>query len=289
MLIRIRLWLASVLRRRRFDADVEDELAFHLRARAEDLRRRGIPAAEAERQARMELGSREKYKDEIRDVRAGVWVEQLRQDLRYGARALARRPGFAAAATLTLALGIGATATVFALLDVVLLRPLPVSDPDALAHIYTSCRRGDVYCWSSYPEYLDYRAQSRTFADMAAFSAMDLNLRAEAARWVGRGLLVSTNYFSLLGVAPHAGQFFSPTWDVRSDPPVVLGYEAWRSRFGASPEVIGRFVHVSGTTFRIVGVARPGSAARALTNGPTSGFRSTTFRCCPPAWPGPIS
>ena len=268
MLVRIRLWLASVLRRRRFDADLEDELAFHLRARAQDLRRRGVPPAEAERQARLELGSLEKYKDEVRDVRAGVWVEQLRQDLRYGARAIARRPGFAAAATLTLALGIGATATVFALLDVVLLRPLPVSDPDALAHIYTSCRRGDVYCSSSYPEYLDYRAQSRTFADMAAFAAMDLNLPAGSARWVGRGLLVSTNYFTLLGVAPHAGRFFSPSWDVGSDPPVVLGYEAWRSRFAASPEVIGRIVHVSGATFRVVGVAPPGFRGTRLDERP---------------------
>ena len=200
--------------------------------------------------------------------KAGVWFEQFRQDVRYGARAIARRPGFAAAAMLTLALGIGATATVFALLDVVLLRPLPVSDPDALAHVYTSCRRGGVYCSSSYPEYLDYRTQTRTFADLAAFSAMDLNLRAEDARWVGRGLLVSTNYFSLLGVAPRAGQFFSPTWDVKSDPPVVLGDEAWRSRFGARPEVIGRVVHVNGIAFRIAGVAPPGFRGTRLDERP---------------------
>ena len=214
------------------------------------------------------------------DGRGSAWADFV-QDARYGARMLTRRPGFAAAATLTLALGIGATATVFALLDVVLLRPLPVSDPDALAHLYTSCQRGDVYCVSSYPEYLDYRAQSRTFADMAAFTPMELNVGDESARWVGRGLLVSTTYFSMLGVAPHAGAFFTPTWDVESDPPLVLSYEAWRSRFGASPQAIGRMVYVSGATFRIVGVTPPGFRGTRLAERPDVWIPIENFQLLP--------
>jgi putative ABC transport system permease protein len=195
-------------------------------------------------------------------------LEELRQDLRYAIRALGRRPALASAATITLAIGIGATATVFALLDVTLLRPLPVSDPEGLAHIYTSCRRGDAYCASSYPEYLDYRTHSRTFADMAAFTPMDFSVRAEPMAWVGRGLLVSTNYFSLLGLAPHAGQFFGPTSDVADDPPVVLGHEAWRTRFGGSPEVVGKAVRINGTAFRLIGVAPRGFRGTRLDEEP---------------------
>jgi predicted permease len=201
------------------------------------------------------------------DGRGRPWSDFL-QDARYGARMLSRRPGFAAAATLTLTLGIGATATVFALLDVVLLRPLPVSDPGTLAHLYTSCQRGEVYCVSSYPEFLDYRGQSRTFEDMAAFHPMELSIGDESAPWVGRGLLVSTSYFSMLGVAPHQGALFAPTRDVQSDPPLVLSYEAWRSRFGASPQAIGRLVSVSGARFRVVGVAPPGFRGTRLAERP---------------------
>ncbi|MGH8637231.1 MAG: ABC transporter permease, partial [Burkholderiales bacterium] len=255
MLTRTRLWLASLLKRRQFDRDVADELAFHRQARAEHLRREGVPASEAERRARVEFGSLDKYQEAVRDVRTGAWVVQLRQDLRYAVRVLLNRPGFAAATILTLALGIGATATVFSLLDVVLLRPLPVRNPDELAHIYDSCRRGDVYCQMSYPEYLDYRSQSRTFIDMAAFHPVDVNVSADSGSWIGSGLLVSTNYFSLLGIAPHVGQLFSPGWNVRGDPPVVLSHGVWLMRFGGDPTVVGGTIRLSGSSFRIVGVA----------------------------------
>ncbi len=257
MVTRIRLWLASLLRRRQFDRDVADELTFHMQARSDQLRREGVAASEAERRARLEFGNLDKYTEEVRDVRTGALFEQLRQDLRYGARVLLNRPGFAAAAILTLALGIGATATVFSLLDIVLLRPLPARNPEQLAHIYTSCRRGDVYCFSSYPEFLGYRSQSRTFADMAAFHPIDVNVGADSGGWVGSGLLVSTNYFSLLGIAPHVGQLFSPGWNVMGDPPVVLSHGAWLIRFGGEPSVVGRRIRLSGSSFRIAGVAPP--------------------------------
>ena len=260
MWTRSRLWLASLVKRRQFDRDLADELTFHVQARAEHLRREGVPSGEAARRARLDFGSFESYKDQARDVRAGLWIEQLRQDLRYGARILLGRPGFTAAATLTLALGIGATATVFALLEAVLLRPLPVQRPEELAHIYTSCRAGAVYCASSYPEYLDYRAQNRSFVDLAAFDPASVNVSAASGSWVANALLVSTNYFSLLGVAPHAGQLLSegmPGIDVAGKPSVVLGHSLWLTRFGGGASVIGQTLRLSGTPFRIVGVAPP--------------------------------
>ena len=258
MLTRARLWLASMFGRRRFDRDLADELTFHIDARAEHLERQGMPPAEARRTARLEFGALDKYKDEVRDVRTGVWVEQMGQDLRHGTRVLIRRSGFTVAAMLTLALGTGATATVFTLLDTVLLRSLPVRGPEELAHIYTSCRRGDPHCACSYLEYLDYRAQSRTFGDMAAFEPVGVSIGDGSGTWVGTALLVSTNYFTLLGVAPHAGRLISPAWNVAADPPAVLAHETWLARFGGEQSAIGRAIRISGGSFRVVGVAPPG-------------------------------
>ena len=258
MLTRARLWVAGVLGRRRFDRDLADELTLHIDTRAEHLERRGMPPAEARRQARLEFGALDKYEDEVREVNAGAWIEQTRQDLRHGTRVLIRRPGFTIAATLTLALGTGATATVFSLVDTVLLRPLPVHRPEELAHLYTSCRAGNPYCSCSHPEFLDYRAQSRTFADIAAFQQFGVSVGEGSGSWVGTALVVSTNYFTLLGVAPHAGQLISPAWNVAADPPVVLAHDTWRARFGGDRSAVGRGIRIGGGTFRVVGVAPPG-------------------------------
>ena len=258
MWTRWRLWLASVLRRERFDHDVTDELRFHLQARAEYWRRQGLSPRAAERRARLEFGSVERAREQVRDIRMGLWFEQLRQDLRHGVRVLIARPVFTAAAVLTLALGIGATATVFSLLDVALLRPLPVLNSSELAHVYTSCRRGDPYCASSYPEFLDYRSQNRSFVDMAAFVGRNVSVGSDAGRWAGSGLLISMNYFSLLGVAPHVGRLISPGGDPTADPSVVLGYGAWQTRFGGDPGIVGDTVRVGGSAFRVIGVTPPG-------------------------------
>lgn len=257
MLTRARLWVASLLSRRRFDRDLAAELTFHIETRAEHLERQGIPPTEARRQASLEFGALDKCKDDVREVRMGVWFEQMRQELYHGAHVLIRRPGFTIAATLTLALGTGATAVVFTLLDTVLLRPLSVHRSEELAHIYTSCRAGDPYCSSSYPEYLDYRAQSRTFGDMAAFQQVGVSVGDRSGSWVGTALLVSTNYFTLLGVAPHGGELISPAWNVAADPPAVLAHDAWLARFGGDLSVIGQPIRIGGGTFRIAGVAPP--------------------------------
>jgi predicted permease len=268
---RTRLWLASILSRQRFNRDLTDELTFHLDARAEDLARRGLSPADARRQARLEFGAPDKYAEQLREVRAGIWTEQLRQDLHYAVRVLIRRPGFTIAALLTLSLSTGATAAVFALLDRVLLRALPVGHPEELAHIYTSCRAGDPYCSSSYPEYLDYRAQNRTFDDMAAFEPIGVSVGNDSGSWVGTALLVSTNYFALLRVAPEAGQLISRGWNVGADPPVVLAHDTWLVHFGGDRAAIGRTIRVSGATFRIAGVAPPA-------------FRGTRLEVRPDLW-----
>jgi putative ABC transport system permease protein len=250
--------LRALFRRTAVERDLDEELRFHVDRQVETYQRAGHDHAEAVRRARLDLGGLDQVREEYRDSLGVRLIQDVRRDVQLAGRMLKRQPGFAAASMLTLALGIGATAAVFSLLDVLLLRPLPVRDPHELAHIYTSCRAGDTYCVSSYPEFLAYRSQNRTFADMAAFDEFEVNVGDDAGSWVGAGSLVSTNYFSLLGVAPHSGRLFSSDWNVAADPPVVLAYDAWITRFGGDSSVIGQTLRLSGTAFRIAGVAPAG-------------------------------
>jgi hypothetical protein len=148
----------ALLRWRQQERDLQDELAAHVEMDTQERIEAGESPETARRAAWRDFGNVALVTEDTRVAWGWTGVEQFAQDLRYGARVLTRRPGFTTAATLTLALGTGATATVFSLLDNVLRRPLPVHRPQELAHIYTSCSRGDTYCGGSYPLYLDYRA-----------------------------------------------------------------------------------------------------------------------------------
>jgi predicted permease len=263
--------LQSLLHRHRLEQDLQDELAAHVAMDAEERIETGESPEAAQRAARRDFGNVALATEDARATWGWTGLEQFVHDLRHGARLLLRRPAFTITATLTLALGTGATASVFALIDTVLVRRLPVHRPDELAHIYTSCQAGEPYCWSSYPLYLDYRAQSRTFADIAAFDPIDISVGDNSGTWVGTALLVSTNYFTLLGIPPHAGQLISPAWNTAADPPVVLAYDTWMARFGGDRSVIGRPLRVSGATFRIAGVV-------------PLGFHSTKLHERPDMW-----
>ena len=137
MRARLRSWLAALARRSRLESDMDEELRFHLEARADDLARAGVPRAEAERRARLEFGNVEGYKEHCREARGLRWPDERRQDLRFAFRSFRRNPGFAAVAVVTLALGIGANAALFTLVESVLLRPLAYRDPARLVMVYS--------------------------------------------------------------------------------------------------------------------------------------------------------
>jgi predicted permease len=263
--------LRALLRRADVERELDDELRFHFDRRVETFVRSRHHPAEARRLARLEIGGLDQVKEEYRDALGVRLIQDLRRDLLLAVRMMRRQPGFVVSAVLTLALGIGATAAVFSLFDVLLLRPLPVHRPEELAHVYTSCRAGDVYCASAYPEFLDYRAQSRTFVDMAAFDPVEVSVSAGSGSWVASGLMVSTNYFSLLGIAPDVGRFFSAEWNVAADPPLVLAHNTWLTRFGGDPSIVGTTVRLSGGAFRVAGVA-------------PVGFRGTRLDMRPEFW-----
>jgi len=186
----------------------------------------------------------------------------LLQDVRYGIRMLAKNPGFTAVAVLSLALGIGGNATVYSWLEAVLLHPLSlVQDSGKLVAVESVMPDGS-YHTSSYPDYRDYRDHNHVFSGMIGFELIGTNLKLEKEQQPQRdwGLIVTENYFDLLGVKAARGRTFHAD-DARgpnSDPYIVLSDGLWRWRFGADPKVVGKSVDINQHPFTVIGVAPRG-------------------------------
>ena len=176
-------------------------------------------------------------------------------DLNYAVRWLLRSPGFAAVAILSLGLGIGANTAMFSLVDALLLRPIPVDDPDSLVDVFTSSSDGDEYATTSYPDYLDIQAQNTVFTGMTAYSMMlaPLNL-GDRARLV-MGHIVTSNHFNVLGIGPFLGRMLQPADDApAAERVVVISYRMWRADFGGDPAVVGKTLQLRGQPYTIIGV-----------------------------------
>ncbi|MFQ5694634.1 MAG: ABC transporter permease, partial [Terriglobia bacterium] len=182
-------------------------------------------------------------------------METLWQDVRYGARMLARSPGFTAVAVLTLALGIGANTAIFSVVNTLLFQPLPVNDPHQLVTLATQHGR-ELPHGLSYPDYRDYRKQRETFSDLAAYDTAFVSLTVEGEAERIRVQRVTGNYFSLLGVQPRYGHRFLPGegGDYRVDPVIVLSYGYWQRSFGGEPSVVGKTVRLNACPFTVIGV-----------------------------------
>jgi predicted permease len=180
------------------------------------------------------------------------------QDIRYGLRILAKSPGFAVVAILTLALGIGANTALFSVVNGVLLNPLPFSQPDRLVALYERSPQFEKQS-ISYPNFLDWRRDNRSFSQMAAFRQDDFDLTGMGMPQRVAVEMVSASFFPLLGVKPVIGRTFLPQEDELGGRPVVLlsnGF--WHSKFGGSPGVLGRSITLSNTDYTIIGVIPAG-------------------------------
>ena len=188
-------------------------------------------------------------------------MDQLAQDLRLAARALGARPLLSSIAVLSLALGIGANTAVFSLIDAVMLRSLPVEEPERLVVLLEQRDVGRFAHNFAHPDFADYRDRSRLLA-VAAYSPIDVSFGAGGASERAEGFHVSGNYFDVLGVSAAAGRTFSPAEGSErgAHAVVVLGHAYWRSRFAGDPSIAGRAVTINGEPFTVIGVAAAGFA-----------------------------
>jgi predicted permease len=253
--------LTALFRRRRLERDLDEELAFHLAMREAAYRHDGVPQEDARVAARRRFGNLANLKEQCRDMWTFHPVETLWQDVRYAVRTLRKSPGFTVVAVLALAIGIGANTAIFSLVDAVRARALPYKDPSQLVQLWGNVMRARVERrGNSYPDFLDWRAQSKSFEDMAAFDNQTLTLAGVEDPERILVEFVSAPYFSLLGVTAVRGRTFAAGEDVVATPAyvVVLSDGMWKRRFGADPQVVGRHVTLNTRTYTIVGVMPPG-------------------------------
>jgi putative ABC transport system permease protein len=187
-------------------------------------------------------------------------MESFLQDVRFGLRTLTKNPGFAYVAILTLALGVGANAAIFSIVNAVLLRPLPWSEPDRAVMIWSRWTAFDK-TWVSDGEVNGYRQQSRTLADVGSWADGQVNLTGDGEPERVAAGFVTANLFSVLGSSPVKGRVFLPQEDVPKGPNVViLGYGLWARRYAADPSMIGRTIQINGAPYQVVGIMPAGFA-----------------------------
>ncbi len=254
MWTRLRSFLTALTRREQFEDTLSEELRFHLDAYADDLIGRGLSRTEAYRRARVHFGSVERVRDECRQARGLRFLDDIRSDLRFGLRGLARNPGFTAAAALTLALGIGATTAIFAVVNGVILKPLPFEDQDELVGVWNRTTR-----LLSSAQYFTYRDGNRVFEDVGSFAPypkMSVTGLAEPEQVDTTGLTASL--LPLLRVQPVIGRRFTAADDSPGAPQtIMLSHAYWQRRFGADPRVLGSILRVDGIQREIIGVLPP--------------------------------
>jgi predicted permease len=234
--------------------EIAEEWQFHIHLRTEENIRRGMTPEEARQSAERHFGNSAHIKDVSWDVRGGGLVETLWQDMRYGLRMLRKFPGFTVVAVLTLALGIGANTAIFSIVNAVLLRPLPYTQPNQLVDLNLKTEQSDQ-AFVPYPTFLYWQRETHALSAMGAWTHDTFNLTGTGMATRLGGRRVSANFFSLFGVRPILGRNFSPEDDRLGAAAVVLVNEGfWRDRLGASPSAIGKSLTLDGGHYTIIGV-----------------------------------
>jgi predicted permease len=276
------LRLRSLFRKARLEKELADELHFHLEKLIEGKAARGMTPEEARYSALCELGGVEQIKEECRDMRRVNYTENFMQDVRYGLRQLRHNPGFTAVAIVTLGLGIGANTAIFSLINAVMLRPLPVRDPQQLVVLKWSARQwpklngGDSWsgcpikatglkepapegCSFSYPMFEQVRGQNNIFsAVFALVPSPQFGVSIDGHAGFANGEYVSGEFFRALGLRASAGRLLGPPDDSANAPlAVVLSHSYWERQFGGAPSVIGKVITINNVPFTVIGVGPP--------------------------------
>jgi len=254
-----RLRLRSILLGRRVERELDQELQFHLEHKIEEGIANGLSPKEARYAAMRAMDGLEQRKEEMRDMRGIHWLTDFLDDARFAMRSLRRTSGLAAFVVITLALGIGMTSGTFSMLDGLMFRPYPVPHPSGVVTL-VSTTHDSSFDDFSYREYLDIRGKTKSYEGVIANAGMEaVGFSAEPAATprVKGGMMVSGNYFHVLGVEPRLGRGFREDEDQAPgrDAVVVLGPDFWKHEFASDPGVIGRTIRLNGTDFTVIGVA----------------------------------
>src|SRR5215470_6454528 len=255
MLSRLLARMRSLFRREAVDRELEEELSQHIAERAADLEHSGLTRAQAQRRARLEFGSYQKFKEECREVVRWRFFERLAQDTRFGLRMMMRSPGFTSVAVLTLALGIGANTAIFSVVNSALLRPLPYEEPSRLVWVdeflpaFNDTAVPDM-------EYTAWKSENRTFKFLAAYDGggqANLTGAGEPERNETAG--VTGGFFDMLGIRPEYGRVFLPEEASPGGPlAVILTNGLWRRKFHSDGSIVGKSIALDGRSYSVVGI-----------------------------------
>lgn len=248
------LWWRALCRRSEFERDLDAELAFHLAARSEDLQAAGLPAAQADRQARIELGMTGLQRDQIRRARGLTLFDILARDLRHAVRGLLRNPGFSLTALAVLGVALTANALLFSLFSAYALRNPPIAQPDRWVTL-TATTAGNEHLahWTEREADELIAAPSDGLEGVYLLREVRLTVSADGIRRAS-GEAVSANYFDLLGVRAARGRSFGADTEHR---PVVLSHLGWQRLLGGINDPVGQRIELAGEAFNVIGVMPP--------------------------------
>lgn len=250
------LRLRSLFRRRQVEAELNEELRYHLERQIEVNAAAGMSVEEARYAALRAMHGLDQRKEECRDMRRVRLIEDFLQDLRFSLRSLLKRPGYPAIVLIALALGIGANTAIFSLVNAVILQPLPYNDPDRLIAVYGTRDRSTQGSIGP-TDFLDYRSQNRTFEQFAASGSLVLPMNLTGSGEPERlsAWAITGNYFDALGVQPALGRGFALENEKSGkDHVTVLSYALWQTRFGGDPAIVDRPITLDGKTYQVLGV-----------------------------------
>jgi predicted permease len=240
--------------RRRRERDFERELQAHLELEAEERHKNGCDEQQSQYAARKALGNTTLIKEDLRAVWSWVVIDRLAQDLRYALRTMRKSMSYSVVAVLTMSLGIASTTLIFALINSLLLQPLPFKDPDALYMFWEKIPNQDRVSFSP-SNFVAYRSQTKVASELAAFTGNGFTILGRGEPELALGQLVTPSFFDILGVAPKMGRTFLPSEGEQGhNYEVVLSADLWKQKFDGRADVIGKPVVLNGESYTVIGV-----------------------------------
>jgi predicted permease len=255
-------WMLMHLRREKVDQDLAEEIRLHREMKERDLIGEGMNAEEARNAAKRSVGCDSAIRERVYEMNSILELDGFLRDLRYSVRALIKSPVFAVVVVLSLGLSIGANTAIFSVVDTFLLRPVPVPHGSQLVAIDTAASRLTQFGSSSYLDFVDFRARSKSFDGLVIYEPLPLGFAKEETgedvrASTAQGLLVSGNFFSALDVPAKLGRMFVAGDDLEpsANPVVVISDSLWKNTFSSDPATIGKRIKLNGHSFTIAGVA----------------------------------